>query len=259
MIAAAGSLARGAKRFAAACEHVSVALLSRPELVAASARAWETFNRTPLARGEQLFDWERELVARALPTAGRVLVVGCGAGREILALQRDGHRVDGLDIAPEAVERARQRVAAAGRESTLLVAAIEDAPSLPGPYDLVLFSWFCYSYIPDRRFRVKALRAASGLLAPGGHVVLSYIPERKPGTYRAVRVARGVARLAGSGWEPEPGDTLAHEPTAGLATYQRVFRPEWIAAELADAGLRPGRHDVADGAGLVVAAPRVEV
>jgi len=35
-------------------------------------------------------------------------------------------------------------------------------------YDVFIFSWYCYSYIPDRATRISALRAASRHLAPGG-------------------------------------------------------------------------------------------
>lgn len=236
------------------CEHLAVALLSRPELMARAARAWEPFNRSPVALGAELFEWERLALDRLLKPGQAVLVVGCGAGRELLALLARGLVVDGLDIAPQAVAKARERVAAAGHESTLLVAALEDEPALPRDYDLVLFSWFCFSYVPDRRYRRRALAAAVRALRPGGHVMLSYIPQRTRGTGRAARAAGFAARLVGSGWQPEPGDELMM-PGPGIASFQRLFNPEEVIAELGQAGLSVLRHELHESGGLVVAAP----
>jgi SAM-dependent methyltransferase len=42
--------------------------------------------------------WEATLVRRYFPTVGRVLTVGCGAGRETFALEQLGYDVVGIDI-----------------------------------------------------------------------------------------------------------------------------------------------------------------
>lgn len=61
---------------------------------------------TPWDKGEPspgLVDYLREH-----RVAGRVLVPGCGAGHDVRALARQGADVLGLDIAPSAVDAARQ-------------------------------------------------------------------------------------------------------------------------------------------------------
>ena len=50
---------------------------------------------------------------------GRVLDLGCGAGRLGLHLQSRGHEVVGIDVSPLAVEIARQRGLADARLGTL--------------------------------------------------------------------------------------------------------------------------------------------
>lgn len=247
--------ARGLQRLTRIAEHVAVATLTREQLIASAGRHWEHFNRLPIALGSELFDWERSLLDPLLAGRKRVLVVGCGSGREVMALLARGHRVDGLDIAPRAVQRARERVDAAGHTSHLVVAALEDRPALPGPYDLILFSWYCYSYIPDSRFRHRALQAAVELLGPGGRVVLSYMPERAP-TTKLARVARLVAWLLRSGWRPERGDGLLVSGEAGLVSFQHWFRPGDVVDEVMAAGLHPVSHELHEVGGLLVAARR---
>ena len=47
-----------------------------------------------------------------LPPGGRALDVGCGAGRFLLALAKDGAELTGIDVSPKMVEFAREKTAA---------------------------------------------------------------------------------------------------------------------------------------------------
>jgi 2-polyprenyl-3-methyl-5-hydroxy-6-metoxy-1,4-benzoquinol methylase len=60
-------------------------------------------------------------------TAGRAIEVGCGEGELSIRLARSGWRVEGCDIAVEAVEEARRRVAAAGLDIPVRVLDIRGA------------------------------------------------------------------------------------------------------------------------------------
>jgi len=67
----------------------------------------------PSAGGEFYFapveEWT-DLERRAMDHAeGRILDVGCGAGRHALYLQEEGHDVTGIDLSPGAVAVARER------------------------------------------------------------------------------------------------------------------------------------------------------
>src|SRR5438067_666366 len=64
----------------------------------------------------------------------RLLDLPAGCGRHALALARRGYRVTGIDIAPEAIEAARQEARELGVEAEFLVGDMRSAP--PGaPYD----------------------------------------------------------------------------------------------------------------------------
>jgi SAM-dependent methyltransferase len=64
---------------------------------------------------------------------GRVLDIGCGAGRHSLYLQRRGHDVLGIDISPLAIEVCRQRGLREAR-----VMSITQASSRLGVFDTIL-------------------------------------------------------------------------------------------------------------------------
>jgi len=78
-------------------------------------------------------DWlqvERDAIKHAL---GRVLDIGCGAGRIALYLQEAGHDVLGIDISPKAIEVCRLR----GLEKTQIF-SITQVSSRLGQFDTVV-------------------------------------------------------------------------------------------------------------------------
>ncbi|MBM3286402.1 MAG: methyltransferase domain-containing protein [Candidatus Eisenbacteria bacterium] len=71
-----------------------------------------------------------------IPTAGRLLDLGCGEGRDVLFFASLGFDVDGVEGSPTAVERARESVAGAGYRCPIL---LEDLASfaMDAEYDVV--------------------------------------------------------------------------------------------------------------------------
>jgi SAM-dependent methyltransferase len=117
---------------------------------------------------------ERWAVARV---TGRVLDVGCGAGRHALPLAARGHDVVGVDASPGAVEVARARGVAA------LVGTAEQPPD--GPFDTVLLLGNNLGLLGSAEHAGTVLRALAAVTAEGG-------------------------RLLGTGLDPHQTDDAAH-------------------------------------------------
>jgi S-adenosylmethionine-diacylgycerolhomoserine-N-methlytransferase len=110
----------------------------------------------------------------AVPEDGRVLEVGCGTGRNLVAIARRHRaaRCVGVDISSEMLAVARRKVATRGLAGRVAL-HLGDAASLDGlglgRFDRVVFS-YTLSMIPRWR---EALDQGVRMLAPGGslHVV----------------------------------------------------------------------------------------
>ena len=101
--------------------------------------------------------------------SGRVLDVGCGAGRLLGYLVSVSAEPIGIDISPAMVETCRRRFPGVDAR----VADLEALPdSVPGPFDVVLMSDNVLDVFDDDRRRA-ALAAIRGLLSDKGLIVFS--------------------------------------------------------------------------------------
>lgn len=120
--------------------------------------------RSPVVRtawAERLREW--------VPGVGAdVLDVGCGTGSLSLLLAEQGHRVVGVDVSAGMVARARRKLAATGRDVSLLLGDAAAVPVRAGRFDVVLARHLLWA-LPDP---VATLRQWVRLLRPGGWLVL---------------------------------------------------------------------------------------
>lgn len=111
----------------------------------------------------------------------RVAVPGCGSGHEVLALAQAGCEAIGIDYAPAAVERTRQRLAEAGpqpgRGSAVQADVLRWQPE--APLDAV-FEQTCWCAIHPDLWQDHA-RQLHGWLRPGGRLALMGLQVLRPG------------------------------------------------------------------------------
>jgi len=231
-----------------------VASLTRTEIDRLAVEEWESFGRdSPV---EQPFPWETELFAKHVRPGDSILLVGAGGGRDALPLLEAGHAVTALDIAPRALHALSERARARGFTVPTLHASITEAPLPAGAFDVVLFSWFCLSYLHGEKERRAALSRSASALRPGGRILLSYPfrgDSREPAP-RAPRLVRFFARVLG-GMEIEPGDdyTVSGTTSRPGVFFTHPFKPKEIEDEVLGIGFRVVFHDqFPNGVGVLV-------
>lgn len=113
----------------------------------------------------------------------RALDAGCGAGHYAAALQGAGAEVTGLDVSPEMLARARERLGIATVQGDVLTAALEPV------YDRIVCAGVL-EFVPERAGAVANL--ARGL-APGGKLVVLILARCAAGYgFWALRRLNGV-------------------------------------------------------------------
>jgi SAM-dependent methyltransferase len=255
LVGASCGLARSLDRAVSASTFAAAGLLSFDGLRRHMNDNWQYFgDRQPeedVAGG--LFPWEHEFYMQHLRPADHVLIVGCGSGRDLLALLDLGYRTDGLEPVAELAQRARERLARRGLTATVHTADIVTA-ALPERHDVYILSWYCYSYIPQRSRRIAVLAKLRERMAPDGRILISYILADPPPRRALWRLASLASRMSGSDWRPEYGDVFVARHEIGRIHFEHRFTPLEIEAEAHAASLRVVSHAQTFDGSLVLAA-----
>ena len=148
------------------------------------------FTRKPYLLG-------RDELIRGLapPDGGRVLEIGCGTGRNLIAAARKwpNARFYGFDLSQEMLAVARKKIAAEGLENKIMVRQGDATRFDPqamfgaGAFERVFFS-YTLSMIPDW---TSALRLAASRVRPGGALMIADFGDQRelPGAFRKLLAA----------------------------------------------------------------------
>jgi ubiquinone/menaquinone biosynthesis C-methylase UbiE len=134
---------------------------------------WTRFDQ--LRMGPANFDVHLHYLRRFVNSGDRVLDVGAGPGRFTIELARLGAEVVVADLSPRQLELNREKVAAAGLESSVRERIVADVTDLGGFGDGEFDAVVCYggplSYVIDRADEAAAELARA--TRPDGHVLVS--------------------------------------------------------------------------------------
>ena len=231
-----------------AVTYLAAGALTREELRAAIARSWETYGLDETFILSGLAPWEQECYDRFLQPGDTILLVGCGTGRDLIALLRRGHDVEGLEPGTRPLVVAQQMLDKLGLHATVHREGIETA-ELRRKYGVIVFSLFCYGYLPESRARVAVLEKVKAGLNPGGRIIIVYNVATRRRTL-PICMTRLVSRLTGSDWTPEVGDKVWVSLADGRCVhFDHEFEPAEIEAEARAAGLQVLFHR--QGPGIV--------
>lgn len=127
---------------------------------------------------------------------GRVLDIGCGAGRHCLYLQEKGFDITGIDNSPKAIEVCRARGV-----NKAIVRPIESTGKFkPGSFDTIIMMGNNFGLMGSFRKARRLLKVFYGITSPGGQIIAEttdpYKTDYKPHLdYQAWNRKRG--RMSG--------------------------------------------------------------
>jgi SAM-dependent methyltransferase len=156
---------------------------------------WIAVSGGAVAYFAEFKDWPKHQRAAIKFVRGRVLDVGCGAGRCCLHLQDCGHEVVGIDNSPMAIKACRQR-------------GVKDARVLPftrvsralGRFDTVLMMGNNFGLFGSRRRARWLLRRLHALTTPHARIVAEgndVYQTKDPDHLRYHRFNRRRGRMGG--------------------------------------------------------------
>lgn len=144
----------------------------------------------------QYADWSPHLQEAMTYVQGRVLDVGCGAGRFALYLQEQGHEVMGIDNSPLAIEVCRQR----GVKDARILSATQVSKRQLGQFDSIIMLGNNFGLFGSLRRAKWLLRRFYGMMGENGRIIAeSNDPYATEQPYHLDYQARNRARGRMSG------------------------------------------------------------
>lgn len=114
-------------------------------------------------------------------SGARALELGCGTGPGACYLAKQGLRVDGIDLIPDAIEKAVENARDLGLDIRYSVMDVCNLPVAGKPYALIVDSYCTQGIVMDED-RDRMFRAVKGRLADRGYFLLSccvFEPDRE--------------------------------------------------------------------------------
>jgi ubiquinone/menaquinone biosynthesis C-methylase UbiE len=207
---------------------------SQPEELA----AWSRIIAEGLAPHEEAY------VDRHFRPGARLLDIGCGGGREIIALRRRGFKVVGVDLVSQLVKSAKENAESCHVDIALALMNAAVLGFAKEKFDGVLMLSQVLACIPRRVNRIEALREVHRVLLTGGRLVLTSHSRNCRLKYRLYFAVmdnlRKIGRLCGF-QTLEPGDRFAS--SIGSATsagrhYLHMYSLAEMVEDLSGAGFQ---------------------
>jgi SAM-dependent methyltransferase len=160
--------------------------------------------------------WEATLIRQYFPAGGRVLTVGCGAGRETFALEQLGYDVVGVDISLPLLRIARElRIQRQHRSSFYLIDG-ETLPFANEVFEVVTLWAQMLDNVPLGSERLALMREVRRVLRIGGIATYSAHDDER------TRPAVDPQTVLSADF-PQRGDFIIHERREGAARYSHLF------------------------------------
>lgn len=144
-----------------------------------------------------------------------VLDSGCGTGEHALMLAERGMAVLGIDVAPTAIGRARQKAAERKLSAEFEVGDVLALDRLGRPFATIIDSGVFHTF--DDTDRPRYVASLASVLEPGGVLHLLCFSEQTPGDWGPRRVTQAELRDAfADGWEIERIEAARFEVREGF-------------------------------------------
>jgi 2-polyprenyl-3-methyl-5-hydroxy-6-metoxy-1,4-benzoquinol methylase len=131
---------------------------------------------------------------------GRVLDAGCGTGENSLYLAHLGFEVWGIDSAPSAIKKAKEKAKKRGITVNFFVSEALELQSLKNKFDTIIDCGLFHVFSDKERPIFAA--SLSSTLYPGGTYFMLCFSEHEPGSYGPRRVTQAeIHATFGKGWK----------------------------------------------------------
>lgn len=186
---------------------------------------------------------EDRLFSKHILKRGKLLDVGCGCGREAIALSKLGFEVVGVDIVFEMVKNAHLFTSKNGHKIEFCNMNLMNLGIKRKSFDAVFLASQVLGHIPKRENRVKVLKDVREILKEDGLLIISVHSRLAKGRWKIFWFLNNIVRKVQGkfGSLLEIGDKFAWEISGRITKgriYLHIYTVEEALEDIREAGFR---------------------
>lgn len=122
---------------------------------------------------DALFGYDQRLLAEHFTQPGRLIDLGCGTGRHVIAFAQHGFEVTGVDLSEEMLNLTQRKADAAGLSiQTHQANLVELTSTIQETFDYAVCMFSTLGMIQGHEHRLHALTETNRVLKPGGQLAI---------------------------------------------------------------------------------------
>ena len=126
---------------------------------------------------DEAFNLIEHLDAILPDNVNKVLDVGCGAGRHVIAWEKLGYEASGFDLSPESIKIAKTKSTKSDFK-VLDMRLLESEEAWGSKFDIVSNLFTSFGYFSKEEDHLTVLKGFSHALKPGGLLILDYLNDK---------------------------------------------------------------------------------
>ena len=136
---------------------------------------------------------ELAYLLRLVRKSGRILDLACGYGRFTIPLAKRGYDIEGIDITPALIKKAREESSKKRVKVRFRIGDMRKLPYKAGSFSAVVCMWDAFSEILGKKDQTKAIMEIYRVLEPGGFALIEVHSSRFSGCQKPGKIAGIIA------------------------------------------------------------------
>ena len=121
-----------------------------------------------------------DFLKKEIPVNGKVLDVACGYGRLTIPLQKTGYFMEGIDIASNLINAAKNKATKEKLNIKFRVGDMRDLPHKEKSFDAVICIWSSFCHMLTKTDQIRSLKEMYRVIRNGGSIIIDFPFFTKP-------------------------------------------------------------------------------
>ena len=164
-----------------------------------SKEFYTKLNPEGLADRKKAIHTKKELayLKKILGKTGKILDIGCGYGRFTILLAKQGYDIEGIDITPALIKKAKKDAKENNLKIDFKIGDMRDLPYKDNSFNNIICMWSVFIELSEKVDQLKAVKEMMRVLKSGGFALIE-MPKPEKTIKEVIDIKRDVSFKKGN-------------------------------------------------------------